>query len=88
MSPTSGHSGSLEQQKPYMGASASPVQSEPRDSTDKHKVLWLVPATLVQEAIKGKGKGKGAGDKGSKGNTGSQGDKGSMGDKDSKGGNG
>ena len=74
----------------YMGASASPVQPEPWDSTDKHKVLWLVPAILVQEAIegKGKGKGKGAGDKGSKGNTGSQGDKGSMGDKGSKGGQG
>ena len=72
----------------YMGASASPVQPEPWGSTDKHKVLWLVPATLVQEAIKGKGKGKGkgAGDKGSKGNTGSQGDKGSMGHEGSKGG--
>ena len=70
----------------YMGASASPVQPEPWGSTDKRKVLWLVPAILVQEAIKGKGKGKGAGDKGSKGNTGSQGDKGSMGDKGSKGG--
>ena len=70
----------------YMGASASPVQPEPWDSTDKHKVLWLVPAALVQEAIKGKGKG--AGDKGSKGNTGSQGDKGSMGDKGSNGGQG
>ena len=72
----------------YMGASASPVQPEAWGSTDKHKVLWLVPAILVQEAIKGKGKGKGkgAGDKGSKGNTGSQGDKGSMGHKGSKGG--
>jgi hypothetical protein len=47
--------------------------------------MWLVPAILMQEAIKGKGKGKGAGDKGSKGNTGSQGDKGSMGGKGSKG---
>ena len=68
----------------YMGASASPVQPEAWDSTDKHKVLWLVPAILAQEAVKGKGKG--AGDKGSKGNTGSQSDKGSMGDKGSKGG--
>ena len=69
----------------YMGASASPVQPEGWDNTDKHKVLWFVPATLVQEAIKGKGKGMGAGDKGSKGNTGNQGDKGNMGDKGNKG---
>jgi hypothetical protein len=40
----------------YMGASASPVQPEPWDSTDKHKVMWLVPATLVLAAIKGKGR--------------------------------
>ena len=85
MSPTSGHrvAGTAEA---YMGASASPVQPEAWGSTDKHKVLWLVPAILVQEAIKGKGKGRGAGGKVSKGNTGSQGDKGSMGDKGSKGG--
>jgi len=63
-------------------ASASPVQPDPWGSADKHKVMWLVPATLVQEAIKGKGKG----DKGSKGNAGSQGDKGSMGHEGSKGG--
>jgi hypothetical protein len=71
----------------YMGASAaSPVQPEPWDSTDKHKVMWLVPATLVLAAIKGKGKG--ASDKGSKGNTGrgSMGHKGSQGGKGSSGG--
>ena len=69
-----------------MGASASPVQPEPWDSTDKHKVMWLVPATLVLAAIKGKGKG--ASDKGSKGNTGrgSMGHKGSQGGKGSSGG--
>jgi len=70
----------------YMGASASPVQPEPWDSTNKHKVMWLVPETLVVAAIKGKGKG--ASDKGNKGNTGSKGDKGSMGHKGSKGGKG
>ena len=67
----------------YMGASASPVQPEPWHSTDKHKVMWLVPATLVLAVIKGKGKG--AIDKGSKGNTGSKGDKGSMGHKGNQG---
>ena len=80
MSPSSGHSWTA---KAYMGASASPVQPEPWDSTDKHKVMWLVPATLVLAAIKGKGKG--ASDEGSKGNTGSKGDKCSMGHKGSQG---
>ena len=70
----------------YMGASASLVQPEPWDSTDKHKVMWLVPETLVVAAIKGKGKG--AIDKGTKGNTGSKGDKGSTGHKGSQGGKG
>ena len=49
----------------YMGTSASPVQPEPWDSTNKHKVMWLVPDTLVVAAIKGKGKG--ASDKGNTG---------------------
>jgi hypothetical protein len=55
----------------YMGASASPVQPEPWDSTHKHKVMWLVPETLVVAAIKGKGKG--ASDKGQQGQRGQQG---------------
>ena len=65
MSLTSGHSGSLEQQKPTR---ASPVQPEPWDSTDKHKVMWLVQATIVLAAITCRGKR--ASDKGNKGNTG------------------
>ena len=73
----------------YLATSASPVQREPWASTDKHKVMWLVPASLVQQesggapvdAIKGYGKG----DKGNKGDAGGKGAKGGTGDKGNKG---
>ena len=84
MSPTSRHSGSLEQQKPTWAPLRRRFSHRPGTAQTSTQVLWLVPATLVQEAVKGKGKGKG--DKGSKGNTGSHGDKGSMGHEGSKGG--